>query len=221
MIMKACTQCKRFSFLLELRFVIIKYGFVELIIFKKVDAMTKNIEIEFKTQISEEKYNALLHHFHLENNVFKQTNYYFDTDDYILNEKRVVLRIRQKSDTHYKVTLKSQSEQGAYESHVLITKEQALEMIENGFSTKEFFDDMDYFVTYRVNLINYRVSTPYDNGVLFLDRCEYCGVQDYEVEFEVSNYHDGELAFKRFLDKFEINQMPTKRKSERAFTCRR
>jgi uncharacterized protein YjbK len=186
-----------------------------------VDAMTKNIEIEFKTQITADKYDALLHHFHLENNVFKQTNYYFDTDDYILNEKRIVLRIRQKSDTHFKVTLKSQSDQGAFESHVLLNKAQAEDMIQNGFQTKDFFDDIDYYVTFRVNLINYRVSTPYDNGVLFLDRCEYCGVEDYEVEYEVSHYHEGEIAFKRFLDKFDIKQMPTKRKSERAFTCRR
>ena len=183
--------------------------------------MTRNIEIEFKTQLSQGKYVELLKHFNLENNVFKQVNYYFDTDDYALNEKHIVLRIRQKSETHYKVTLKSQSEMGAFESHVLLTVPEALDMIENGFSTKSFFDDIDYFVTYRVNLVNFRVSTPYENGVLFLDRCEYCGVEDYEVEYEVSNYHEGELAFKRFLDKYGIKQMPTKRKSERAFTCRR
>lgn len=183
--------------------------------------MTKNIEIEFKTQICQDTYQRLLNHFNLENNIFKQTNYYFDTDDYALNEKSIVLRIRQKSDTHYKVTLKSQSEVGAFESHVLLTKQQALDMIEHGFSTKTFFEDIDYYVTYRVNLVNYRVSTPYENGVLFLDRCQYCGVEDYEVEYEVSNYHEGELAFKRFLDKFGVEQKPTKRKSERAFICRR
>ncbi len=100
--------------------------------------MTKNIEIEFKTGLTEEKYRELLAKFKLENNIFKQVNHYFDTDDYTLNQQKIVLRIRQKSDTHYKVTLKSQSEQGAFESHVLLHPDQAKDMIENGFNTKDF-----------------------------------------------------------------------------------
>ncbi len=183
--------------------------------------MTKNIEIEFKTALSLEKYQELLKLFHLENNIFKQINYYFDTDSNNLNQKNIVLRIRQKGDNHYKVTLKSQSEQGAFESHVLLTKSQAEEMIKNGFQTKDFFDDVDYFVNYRVSLVNYRVSTPYEGGVLFLDRCEYCGVEDYEVEYEVSNFNEGQLIFHQFLDRHNIVALPTKRKSERAFTCKR
>ena len=188
---------------------------------EKVKSMTKNIEIEFKTALSVEKYQELLELFHLENNIFKQTNYYFDTDTYQLNQKNVVLRIRQKGENHYKVTLKSQSEQGAFESHVLLTKPQAEDMIKNGFNTKVFFDDLDYFVSYRVSLINYRVSTPYEGGVLFLDRCEYCNVTDYEVEFEVSHFTEGQMVFRQFLDKYGIIALPTKRKSERAFTCKR
>lgn len=183
--------------------------------------MTKNIEIEFKTGISQEKYQELLTHFHLENNIFKQTNYYFDTDDYVLNQSKIVLRIRQKSDVHFKVTLKSQSEQGAFESHMLLTKGQAEDMIQNGFQTKAFFDDMDFFVTFKASLVNYRVSTPYESGVLFFDRCDYCNVTDYEVEYEVSDYHEGMKVFDRFLQRFDIPQLPTKRKSERAFICKR
>jgi len=184
-------------------------------------SMTKNIEIEFKTGLTEEKYRELLAKFKLENNIFKQVNHYFDTDDYILNQQKIVLRIRQKSDTHYKVTLKSQSEQGAFESHVLLHPDQAKDMIENGFNTKDFFEDIDYFVTFKVSLDNYRVSTPYEGGTLFLDRCDYCNVIDYEVEYEVNDYHQGQKLFLKFLDDYGIKQMPTRRKSERAFMCRR
>ncbi|RJX24330.1 MAG: CYTH domain-containing protein [Acholeplasma sp.] len=183
--------------------------------------MTKNIEIEFKTCISHEKYEELLKKFHLENNVFKQVNHYFDTDDYSLNQQNVVLRIRQKSENHYKVTLKSQSEHGAFESHVLLQPDQARHMIEHGFNTKDFFDDIDFFVTFKVSLDNYRVSTPYQGGTLFLDRCDYCNVIDYEVEYEVDNYDEGEKVFKKFLDEYGIQYIQTKRKSERAFMCRR
>ncbi|MDY0075483.1 MAG: CYTH domain-containing protein [Acholeplasmataceae bacterium] len=183
--------------------------------------MTKNIEIEFKTGVTSEKYHELLKHFKLENNIFKQINHYFDTDDYQLNQKKMVLRIRQKGDQRFKVTLKSQSEHGAFESHVILQPNQAKDMIANGFSTKDFFEDIDYFVTFKVSLDNYRVSTPYEGGTLFLDRCDYCNVTDYEVEYEVDEYEQGKKLFTQFLDEYGIIQTPTKRKSERAFMCRR
>lgn len=183
--------------------------------------MIKNIEIEFKTALDKNKYDELLAHFNLENNIFKQINHYFDTDNYDLDQQKVVLRIRQKGDSRFKVTLKSQSEEGAFEQHVLLTKEQALDMIENGFETKQFFEELDFYVTFRVSLINHRVSTPYEGGTLFLDRCEYCSIIDYEVEYEVSSYQEGEKQFHLFLDKYGIPFVQTKRKSERAFVCRR
>lgn len=184
-------------------------------------SMTKNIEIEFKTCVSSEKYQELLQLFNLENNIFKQTNHYFDTDDFNLNKEKIVLRIRQKGENHFKVTLKSQSEKGAFESHVLLNKSQAEDMIKNGFETKEFFEDLDYFVTFKASLDNYRVSTPYQGGTLFLDRCEYCDIVDYEIEYEVCSYDEGKKLFTQFVDNHQIDIVPTKRKSERAFTCKR
>jgi len=186
-----------------------------------VNSMTKNIEIEFKTVVNREKYEHLLKIFHLENNIFKQINYYFDTDDFALNQKQIVLRIRQKGEYRYKVTMKCQGHQGAFESHVIITKEQADRMLEKGFSTKDFFDDIDYFVTFQASIENYRVSTPYLGGILFLDRCLYCGTEDYEIEYEVNNYDEGKLIFEQFLSEHEIEIGSTRRKSERAFLCRR
>ncbi len=184
--------------------------------------MTKNIEIEFKTVVSEDKYNELLQHFQLENNIFKQVNHYFDTDNYDLSAQSIVLRIRQKGPHRFKVTLKSQGEKEAYEYHVFISEEQANKMVKEGFNTNEFFDSIDnVFVTFKVSLDNYRVSTPYENGVLFLDRCDYCGTTDYEVEFEFNDYEQGQIVFDKFLKAQSIEFQPTKRKSERAFTCKR
>ncbi len=182
--------------------------------------MTQNVEIEFKTIIPLETYQYLLKHFELENNIFKQVNYYFDTDDYTLNQKQIVLRIRQKGD-RYKVTLKCQSDKQAYEKHFVLQPEKAKDMIANGFQTKAFFDDIDAFVTFRVSLDNYRVSTPYEGGTLFLDRCDYCNVTDYELEYEANNYEEGKVIFEKLLSRCNIEPIPIKRKSERAFTCRR
>lgn len=183
--------------------------------------MHRNIEIEFKTEITAAKYQELLHLFNLENNIFKQTNYYFDTADFSLNKKHIGLRIRQKGEGRYKLTLKSQGEREAYENHFLITKEKALHMIENGFNTKEFFENIDYCVSFKVSLDNFRVSTPYEGGTLFLDRCEYCGITDYEIEYEVSDYDQGLNIFKNFLNIHSLRQLSTKRKSERAISCKK
>ena len=173
-----------------------------------------NIEIEFKTAIDKEKYLELLELFELVDNVFKQTNFYFDTINLDLNNDHTVLRIRQNDD-RYKVTLKRQSEERAFENHVFLTKEQALEMIENGFNTKEFFS-IDYDVTFRASLDNYRVSTPYLDGKLFLDRSEYHGVVDYEIEYEVNDYNKGKANFDQLLKEHNVKFVKTKRKSERA-----
>ena len=183
--------------------------------------MVKNFEIEFKTAITKEVYLDLIEKFGLENNIFKQVNYYFDTDDYAFNQKQTVLRIRQKGDNRFKVTMKCQGDEGAFENHIFLQKEKALDMIKNGFQTKEFFDDIDAFVTYKVQLENYRASTPFGGGTLFLDRCDYCQVTDYEIEFEASNYEEGKKTFEHFLAQYQIKLIPTKRKSERAFMCRR
>lgn len=67
--------------------------------------MIVNKEIEFKTFITKEKYDQLIREFNLENNVFAQTNYYFDTEDTKLMKECTVLRIRQKGNG-YKLTKK-------------------------------------------------------------------------------------------------------------------
>jgi|SRR5690554_65439 len=174
-----------------------------------------NMEIEFKTSISEGKYLELIEAFEIKDNIFKQTNYYFDTDNYDLSNNKTVLRIRQRGD-RYKVTLKKQSDVGAFENHVLLSKEQALDMIENGFNTSVFFNDVNYDVTFLASLDNYRVSIPYLDGTLFFDRCDYHGIVDYETEFEYHDYDEGEKIFKKFLKENNIEYVKTKRKSEKA-----
>lgn len=174
-----------------------------------------NIEIEFKTKINEDIYNKLLKTYDLENNVFEQTNYYFDTDDLLLNKDKVVLRIRQRG-SRYKVTLKSQNELGAFENHVFLQPEQAKKMLENGFEVNDFFEDYDFFVTKKATLTNYRAKTYVTGGILFLDKCSYYDQVDYEIEFEVENYEEGYRAWQNLLDENNVEYVATKRKSERA-----
>lgn len=178
-----------------------------------------NIEIEFKTAIGEKTYYDMLQLFDLESNVFKQTNYYFDTDNFDLNKQHIVLRIRQKGNNHFKVTSKKQTRESgneAFESHVLLQKNEVQDMIENGFNTKKYFDDIDYFVTFKASLDNYRVSTYFEEGLLFFDKSVYHGITDYEIEYEHNDEVIGKKIFDNFLKEHNITFTAARRKSERA-----
>ena len=94
--------------------------------------MYKNKEIEFKTLITEEQYNKLISEFQLDNNIFAQTNYYFDTEDSKLLNEKTVLRIRQKC-CNFKLTKKTRAELGADETHLFLSKEKVDELLKNGF----------------------------------------------------------------------------------------
>ncbi len=176
--------------------------------------MYVNKEIEFKTFITEEQYNNLLEEFGLDNNVFAQTNHYFDTDDTKLIAEQTVLRIRQKGN-NFKITKKTRAEVGADETHILISKEKALDILKNGFDASII--GLPYYVHKVAELTTYRVSTPYKNGTLFFDKSEYYGNVDYEIEYEVDDVKEGTLDFQKFLDDHNIIYKESIRKSKRAY----
>lgn len=180
--------------------------------------MNMNKEIEFKTLITKEKYQELVKDFDLENNVFSQTNYYFDTDDTQLMKNHTVLRIRQKG-TSYKLTKKIRAEVGADETHILINKEKAEDMLKNGLDASII--GIPCFVKKISELTTYRVSSPYKDGTIFFDRSEYYGHVDYEIEYEVDEVVQGKRDFIDFLNSYDIPYKESIRKSKRAYDNRK
>ncbi len=180
--------------------------------------MIKNKEIEFKTFISKEDYEKLITEFELENNVFSQTNFYFDTEDTKLMEDKTVLRIRQKG-SNYKLTKKTRANVGADETHILISKERAEELLSKGFDASVI--GLPYYVYNIAQLTTYRASTPYKDGTLFLDKSVYYGHIDYEIEYEVDDVKQGYKDFKAFLDFYSIPYKESIRKSKRAYDNRK
>lgn len=180
--------------------------------------MTTNKEIEFKTFITENEYEKLIKEFDLENNIFGQTNYYFDTEDTKLMQEKTVLRIRKKGSS-YKLTKKTRAEVGADETHLLIAKDKADELLKNGFNASII--GLPYFVYNIAELTTYRASTPYKDGVLFLDKSVYYGHVDYEIEYEVDDINQGQKDFIKFLDSHHIQFKESIRKSKRAYDNRK
>ena len=177
--------------------------------------MTSNKEIEFKTLITKEKYEELVKIFDLADNIFAQTNFYFDTENEDIINNKSVLRIRQKGE-QFKLTLKSHAEVGADETHIFLNKTQALDMLENGFNASLI--GFDAFVKKIAELTTYRVRTPYKNGIIFFDKSVYYGHVDYEIEYEVDYVDQGQIDFNAFLNEYNIPFKESIRKSKRAYT---
>ncbi len=176
--------------------------------------MKNNFEIEFKTLITKDKYDDLLGMLNLENNIFPQTNHYFDTKDLEIINNKMVLRIRQKKH-NYKLTSKGHLDPGAFETHIFLDEDQALDMLKNGFDANII--GIDKQVQKVCELTTFRASTPYKNGTLFLDMSVYYGHVDYEIEFEVDSFEQGKIEFEQMLKEFDIPFVESISKSKRAY----
>ena len=174
----------------------------------------RNLEIEFKTQITKEMYDYLVKKFNLEGNVFAQTNHYFDTPNLDLINQKLVLRIREKGD-NYKLTSKSHSEKGAWETHIFLTYDEAKKMLDEGFNASII--QLDYDVKKVAELTTYRVTTAYRNGKIFFDKSVYYGNTDYEIEYEADSIEQGKKDFAQFLKENNIPYIPSISKSKRAY----
>lgn len=176
--------------------------------------MKQNLEIEFKTFITKEKYKELLNEFGLENEIFAQTNHYFDTSNMDISNNKTVLRIRQKGNI-YKLTSKVSNGDGDLESHVDLSVAQADEMLRNGFDGNII--NLPYTVHKICELTTHRAKIDYKCGTLFFDKSSYYGTIDFEIEFEVDDIVEGEKVFKEFLQEYNIPYLKSIRKSFRAY----
>ena len=175
--------------------------------------MKTSLEIEFKTFITEDKYNELLSKLKQEDNILIQTNHYFDDTLGTLESEKKVLRIRQKGD-QYKLTKKSKSTDGNIENHIYLTKDEALDMLKNGFDASIINEPIN--VKKVAELTTYRTKLQYKSGYVFLDKSIYNNKTDYELEYEADNKLIGQKEFKEILAEFNITFNPSYSKFKRA-----
>lgn len=171
--------------------------------------MEKNIEIEFKLLLSLEDYNRLLPLFK-DVIPYTQTNYYFDTKNHYLRSIRNTLRVRYKNDK-YEFTLKRQGINGLDEYNEAITKQQFEALQKQERIESQILDilQQEEHITIDMLYPNYSLTTkrydlPYLGGLMSLDHSKYLGVEDYELEYEVPDYHKGLQIFKEFLKPYGL-----------------
>jgi uncharacterized protein YjbK len=186
--------------------------------------MSQNIEIEFKNMLTKEEFNQLKSHFHVNSSDFvKQENHYFDTLDFALKSNSCALRIREKKG-RFEMTLKQPHPEGLLETNQILSKEQAHALLHGGQIMEG--DVKTQILTMGVNTdaIRYfgslqtdRVEFPYLEGLLVLGFSSYLNVQDYEVEYEVSNRDIGESTFLNLLSELNIPIRKSKNKVKRFY----
>ena len=132
-------------------------------------------ECEKKLLLSEEAYNALMEQFSSSRKpIVTQVNYYFDTDDFAMNRQDTTCRIRLK-DGQYKATMKRHAA-GTDQS-----TEAEMEIyagLDNNAFTDMGLKLWGALTTHRCVLL----KNPHLEVVL--DKNEYLGYTDYELEIE-------------------------------------
>lgn len=181
--------------------------------------MSKKLEIEFKSVISPSEYHELLLKFK-QYKPIKQTNYYFDTQDFMLRDQHINVRIRIEKNNST-ITLKKPLFEGNYEFNFEIPKQDALNYAENGLIVpiEEIRDELptNRMLYKYAELHNTRVEFEYMGGLLSIDKSEYYDTTDYEIEFEYDDYKEGLKVFMRMLNDFNIRYKKSSPKVRRVF----
>ncbi|WP_433748972.1 CYTH domain-containing protein [Falsibacillus pallidus] len=189
--------------------------------------MSKEIEIEFKNLLNKNEFESLKKSLGIEDRSFtSQVNHYFDSEDFKLKEMGSALRIRMKNDKAV-LTFKEPAEVGLLETHQPIEANE-LEIYLKGhpFPPGDVVDrlaelsiDMDslnYFGTLQTN----RAEADYNGGLLVLDHSSYLNCEDYEVEYEVKDFHSGKNLFNQLLEEHQIPIRETDNKIKRFYLAK-
>lgn len=186
--------------------------------------MSQQTEIEFKTLLTNDDYNRIVHYYQLQSeNFHMQKNCYFDTPDQKLAANHCGLRIRQLA-SYGELTLKTPEEVGLLETTDQLSAEQTQKFIDQQkiLPTGNVANKLrDYNIaaedlTLFAELTTKRAEFPINEGLLALDESWYSDQHDYELELEVENSKKGKQDFQNLLAKFNLSYKPAENKIVRA-----
>ena len=174
--------------------------------------------------LTKDEYQMLIDYFHIgDEQIISQENHYFDTPSFQLKENSSALRIRQKGGK-FEMTLKQPYQDGLLETNQNLLQEEAALAIHTGKlpdgTIKELvskmqiaFSEIEYFGS----LVTKRAEIKYRDGLLVFDHSYYLNKEDFELEYEVENYHQGEQIFIELLEQHNIPQRKTDNKIKRFY----
>lgn len=170
----------------------------------------QEIEIERKSLLTKEEFLLLDKELPFPKSAVKQVNYYFETEDFALKERRAALRIR-KIDQTYILTLKEPHELGILETHDELTYEQFLQWKNGGNKSGEHVKERLRHLNVQSDRIQYLGSltterkTYLDEQITYmLDKSYYLNEVDYEIEIEAPSNELADEAMSQLLCRYNI-----------------
>ena len=154
--------------------------------------MATNIEIEAKVLINEDDYNRVLKFYKKEElQKVTQLNYYIDTDDLLLKQFGIGLRIRQKD--FFVLNMKAPLQEGLLEKKESISEKEFDNFKNNGVFPNGSIKNL--LLMFGVDITKLKIQTTLkterivienfsDNEVFAIDKNYYNGLIDYELELE-------------------------------------
>ncbi len=166
--------------------------------------MSNAIEIEAKVLLRKQDYEKLVSLFPNEKG-YTQTNYYIDSEERALAKEGIALRVREKNEA-FEMTLKTPLSEGLLEKNCPLSKEEFESLYKGSFPAKDiarFLTMLDIDVsTLKIltSLTTYRIDVHYENGLLSIDKNDYSGKTDYEIELEYNHLDGAQKVLKNLLD---------------------
>lgn len=190
---------------------------------KGVSKVATNNEIEFKQLLTDKQYNDFAQRYFPNTEPFTQTNYYIDTPDYQLKANKSALRIRVK-DSGNEMTLKVPADVGLLEYNF----DTDIKPVMNDHLAS---DNLPNDIIHQLNKLNIdlnalvilgaltteRMEIPDGEDLIVLDKNTYLNFEDYELEFEVTDYDTGLAKFHSLLNNFDIKYEQPANKVQRFF----
>jgi uncharacterized protein YjbK len=190
----------------------------------------QELEQEAKGLLTEQQYVLLLSHFTLErDSAKKQKNSYFDTLDWKLDSRNMMLRVREKKG-EFELTLKEEAVGGdrIETNHRPLTHEQGIELRQSGVlpesKIQERMEELNILppFMYQGDLITHRIEIPYRGCKLALDSNLYLDQRDFEIEMEKEEANaDEKKALAILLQELNIPYVLALSKAKRFFNARR
>lgn len=162
------------------------------------------LEIEYKTLLTEEEYTTLLPDFK-EISPVEQTNYYIDSPDGAIKKARMSLRIRTFA-TAAEMTLKIPQTVGNLEynqdlplasSQALLTNFTLPDGQIKDLLTEASIATENLTILGSLTTLRYEMET--EIGLMALDKNTYADQLDYELEVEVTDAQEGKENFDNYL----------------------
>ena len=152
-----------------------------------------------------------------------QTNYYFDTSRFTLKAAEVVLRVRQRD--HYEVSLRRKKGYTQFEINNSISEEEFNKFVTEGvIPSLEIQAEIGELIKGQkilnyMSLSTFRIFFPHKHGVLAIDKCEYLGETDYELEFQATTRDLGKKDFVETVKELGIIYKKGETKIKRAYNA--